>query len=532
MGNLALHNTSKKLEKAVIYVRVSTEEQVENYSLDTQLEICQKEAEKRGIEVVEVFREEGRSAKTVSGRPELIRLLEYCRKNKRLIDAVIVYRLDRISRQTSDYLAIRKKLGECEIVLLSASEPTGNSPTEKFVETMLAGFAQMDNDIRSERTTNGMRARFLTGLKNGPVPLGYLTKNGYATKDPESWDVMVEAWKMMATGMFTLREMAKWLNDKGVKERVRGKRNIVRTSTLSEIFKNKFYLGKIVSKRYVEEVTGQHVPMITEEQFYLVQSAINGRNRNAAVTLAKKNRNNPDFPLRRIVCCSVCGGPFTGASSKGRKERYRYYFCQNRCHIDGKSSIPAETIEDSMVNLLGKVTPKLKTVELFCAFIRTTYHERIKNLQKRREEADEELKKLYEQRQALIEKNLSGVYSDEIFRDQNRMIEEKIAMINISKSDAIITKYNLELITNFVKKRFENLADTFGDSSLEQKKILVCSIFPSGVPWSQKGLSNTKMSPYFSGILGIEDDNVQFGGPYRDRTGDLLTASQTLYQLS
>ena len=95
-------------KRAILYLRVSTEEQVDNFSLETQEEICRKEAEKRGFEIVEIFKEEGRSAKNIIGRPVLINLLEYCRKNKSKIQAVFVYRLDRVSRITADYLAIRK----------------------------------------------------------------------------------------------------------------------------------------------------------------------------------------------------------------------------------------------------------------------------------------------------------------------------------------------------------------------------------------------------------------------------------------
>src|SRR4029078_7919590 len=87
-------------KRAIIYLRVSTEEQVDNFSLETQEDICRKEATKRGYEIIEVFREEGRSAKTISGRPVLISLLEYSRKNKNKFQAVFVYRLDRVSRQT------------------------------------------------------------------------------------------------------------------------------------------------------------------------------------------------------------------------------------------------------------------------------------------------------------------------------------------------------------------------------------------------------------------------------------------------
>src|SRR3989338_9024293 len=187
---MQLEKNHNDIKTAVIYLRVSTEEQVDNFSLDTQADICNKEAQRRGIEIIKVFREEGRSAKTITGRPVLVELLEFCRKNKRTLDAVIVYRIDRISRQLQDYLAIRKRLAEYEIALISASEPTGNSPTERFIESMLAGFAQMDNDVKSERTKNGLRARFLAGLTSVAAPIGYKRENGYVVKDPKAWDKM------------------------------------------------------------------------------------------------------------------------------------------------------------------------------------------------------------------------------------------------------------------------------------------------------------------------------------------------------
>lgn len=82
-------------KKAVLYLRVSTEEQVDNFSLDTQAEICTKEAEKRGYSVIETFREEGHSAKSITGRPVFIQLLEYCRKHKHAVQAVLLCAEDR-----------------------------------------------------------------------------------------------------------------------------------------------------------------------------------------------------------------------------------------------------------------------------------------------------------------------------------------------------------------------------------------------------------------------------------------------------
>ena len=512
---MSLHTSDEK-KGAVVYLRVSTEEQCDNYSLDTQEDICKKEAERRKYEIIKAFREEGRSAKNISGRPALIEMLEYCRKHRREIGAVIIYRLDRISRQTADYLAIRKKLAECEIKLVSSSEPTGNSPTEKFIETMLAGFAQMDNDVRSERTKNGMRARLLAGLSTGYVPLGYINKNGYAVKDADTFDKMKKGWQMMATGTKTLNEMTKILNEAGLRGgSPNSKKFKLRPQTLNRIFRNKFYIGKVVSKKYDIEVQGQHASMINEEMFYRVQAILDGRNTRISTPIARRNRDNPDFPLRRIVKCAKCGSSFTGAKSRGKNKQYSYYFCPNRC---AETNLPTKTLDEATINLLKGISLKEKTVTLLTAYLRRSYFQRISSLKKRREKAGEETKKLHESRQALIQKNLDGIYSDEIFKEQNGIIEDKIKLIQIAGDDKLIAKYNLEEIYQFIQNKLGNLSDTYINSSLQQKKTLLCSIYPQGMHWEGKAYSNTKISQFYTAILDLQNDSISFGSAKGNRT--------------
>lgn len=507
--NQTLLTRNQTVGKAVVYLRVSTEDQVDNYSLDTQEAICKKEAEKRGVEVLQIFREEGRSAKTIKGRPVLVEMLTFCQKCKREIDMIIVYRLDRMSRQTADYLAIRKKLAECDIKLVSATEPTGNSPTEKFVETMLAGFAQMDNDVRSERSKNGMRARFMAGLNNGYVPLGYLNQNGYVAKDPATFEKMEAAWKLMSGGKKTLKEMAMILAKKGIKGGNRhGKENVLYPQMLNRIFRNKFYTGVVVSKKYGLEVRGQHPPMITEEMYYRVQAILDGRNTNISLPLTRRNRDNPDFPLRRIIKCPNCGASITGGWSKGRTKHYSYYFCPKGCK---GSTVATGKLEDATRALIAKVAVKPKAIDYVIAYLRKKYSERISSLQKRREQADSELKKLYEFRQALIEKNLSGVYSDEIFKEQNKMVEGKVKDIQYTKNDELIEKYNLEKIILFVKAKFLNLPETYRNSDLGQKRVLLGSIFSSGLVYTGNSYLNPTISQYYSAISDLSGPSVCFG---------------------
>ncbi len=302
-----------------------------------------------------MFREEGRSAKSISGRPVLINLLEYCRKNKHKVQAVFVYRIDRVSRISSDYLSIRKKLGEYGTNVISITEPTGDSPTEKLVETILAGFAQLDNDIRSERSRNGLKSRCMSGLgATAAVPLGYTMQTGFAVKDPTSWDRMKEAWDLMATGTKSMQEMSDIMNKWGL-HHTRGKKEYpLLRQRVNEIFRNKFYMGILSTKTYVEEVKGQHVPMVTEEQFYRVQAILDGRNPNK-VALARRNFSNPDFPLRRIIRCSRCGMGLTGGWSKGRHAKYKYYRCGKPC---SSTSIKIDELENTLMSLLKLYTPK------------------------------------------------------------------------------------------------------------------------------------------------------------------------------
>ncbi len=174
----AINHNEIVVKHAYAYLRVSSEEQVSNFSLDNQKDYCLREAERQEYEIAQIYREEGVSAKTTN-RPQLLRLLEDCRKNKNTISAVFIYKIDRISRDTYDFLAIKRKLAENGIRILSVTEPTEANPTGEFLETLLAASAKLDNATKGLRTQDGMRKRLESGWANGRAPVGYLnTKIG------------------------------------------------------------------------------------------------------------------------------------------------------------------------------------------------------------------------------------------------------------------------------------------------------------------------------------------------------------------
>ncbi len=142
--------------QAVIYCRVSTKEQVTNLSLPTQLKACREYCRRNDYQEAQVFIEEGESAKTAD-RPELQRLLSYCRVNKRRINVLVVYGVSRFSRDRHDHVVLRALLKSLGITIRSVTEPIDDTPTGALMEGIISTIAQFDNDVKAERTKAGMR---------------------------------------------------------------------------------------------------------------------------------------------------------------------------------------------------------------------------------------------------------------------------------------------------------------------------------------------------------------------------------------
>lgn len=148
--------------RAILYVRVSTKEQTKNLSLTTQLEGCREYCAREGFDVAAEFIEEGESAKTAA-RPQLQRLLAYCRQHRGQVQFLIVYNVSRFARERYDHVVLRVLLQQLGVTLRSVTEPIDDSSTGKLMEGVLASFAQFDNDVRADRTKAGMAAALRSG---------------------------------------------------------------------------------------------------------------------------------------------------------------------------------------------------------------------------------------------------------------------------------------------------------------------------------------------------------------------------------
>jgi site-specific DNA recombinase len=159
-------------KKGIIYARVSSSEQVDNTSLDSQEKYCMEYAQRESIEIVKVFREKGESAKTAN-RIEFINAIKFSTDKKNKIGYFIVYKLDRFARNQNDHVVTQEALKRCGVALRSATEHIDESPMGKVLEGMLSVFAEFDNNMRAERCKGGMMERVKQGVWVWEAPLGY-----------------------------------------------------------------------------------------------------------------------------------------------------------------------------------------------------------------------------------------------------------------------------------------------------------------------------------------------------------------------
>ena len=181
-------------KKAIVYIRVSSDDQVEGTSLADQERQCIAALKAQGFEFAGTFRDEGATAKTAD-RAALIEAIDFARAKRNGVCVFMVWKVDRFARNTEDHFAIRRLLRSAGVELRSATEPIGDDPNAKLFETIVAGFAEFDNSIRRLRCCNGMRARIRSGIWPFKAPVGYqnrrLGRQDLKKTDPDPIDPVV-----------------------------------------------------------------------------------------------------------------------------------------------------------------------------------------------------------------------------------------------------------------------------------------------------------------------------------------------------
>jgi len=327
-----------EIMRAALYARVSSEEQVEGYSIDAQRRAFEKLVEDRHWKKYHEYIDEGKSARTdnIDKRPAFKEMMEDALAGK--FDVLVVHKLDRFSRNLRITLEYCDRLSKAGVDFLSINEQMDfTTPSGKVHLAMVGAFAQYYSDNLSQETKKGWHERRSQGMYCGALPFGAMKEeDGIPVPDIQerktyvdegletnrkNYDGLKMAFELAAQGKSD-REIAIALNSAGYRTTGTHGPKPFSKDTVRDMLKNKFYLGYIPDGQG-GWIKAKHEPFISEETWSQAQES-RERNRRAP-------RNHPAkstiSSIAGITYCWYCKGRIHVGNSQNGKRRM---FCYNR----------------------------------------------------------------------------------------------------------------------------------------------------------------------------------------------------------
>ena len=303
--------------KAVIYARYSSDSQREE-SIEGQIRECSEYAERNKITILTSYIDRALSARTAD-RPEFQRMIRDSEKG--LFDTVLVWKLDRFSRDRYDsahYKHILKKNG---VKVISAKENISDGPEGIILESMLEGYAEYYSAELSQKIQRGQKENAMKCKNNGGhTPLGYCVdrEHGVLAIDPVTAPIVQEIYTRYDGGE-RIREIRDSLNARGIRTQM-GKP--FSTGAVSLILKNRKYIGEY---RYGDVVVPDGMPVIIRKDIFERVSQRMEANKKAPA----KAKADEEYLLTTKLFCGTCGRMMAGESGKSGTKgiKYRYYKC-------------------------------------------------------------------------------------------------------------------------------------------------------------------------------------------------------------
>jgi site-specific DNA recombinase len=459
-----------KTRKAILYVRVSTDEQAEKgYSLSHQEERLRSYCLHNNIEVVAFFRED-HSAKSFE-RPQFKKLLEFIKGNKKLADMLLFLKWDRFSRNAADAYAMINQLMRLGVEPQAMEQPLNMEiPEHKFMLAIYLAAPEVENDRRSLNILAGMRKAMKEGRWMGTAPKGYKRSRDESNRPcivPAQEESLIKwAYEQMATGNYHIDEVRKMVNKKGL---------IIQRAAFWWMMRSPVYIGKVIVPSYKDEpmmiVPGQHEPIISERLFYEVQDVLEGKKRKDLPAHFSKRE---DLPLRGYFKCTACGRNLTGSASKGNGGKYFYYHCKNGC----KERFRATEGNDSFYEYLDEISGNEKAIRSWEKILKDYYLKDNKEKGIEKEKVSKELELLKKRLSNAQMMTLDGALDPSEYRNIKAKLEPEIERLIRKQMELDSKEDNVEEILEYGFHFLRNLPELFAVATLEEKSMILGSTFP------------------------------------------------------
>lgn len=465
-----IHRTKKK---AIIYTRVSTDEQNNGYSPADQKDKLYRYCENNNIEVVGFFHDDA-SGKTFN-RPKWNEIKAYLKKVKKEVDYIYFLKWDRFSRNAPEAYAEISKLGKLGVEARAIEQPLDfEIPEQKLMLALYLTAPEVDNDRRALNVLNGIRRAKKEGRWLGGCPKGYKNSRNEFNKPiiiPEGGEeeqMVKEVFREFSTGLYNIEELRKKFIKKGLK---------CSRSSFWQLLRNRGYIGQVFVSAYKTEpemwVKGIHEPLINEDIFFKVQDYLEDRKR---IGPAKVETLRDEFPLRGFLICARCGKILTASYSRGGQgTRYPYYHCANGCKERNKADIVNEVFATFLSEI--KISQGVKAV--FKRILREQLDGKFSGHEKENIRIQKDIEK---NQQRLINARtlmLDGEISADEYKEIRSGIDQKSSRLSIEQARFNSQHHGVERKLNECIELLENLPKYYRSKDTATKQLIIRSIFPS-----------------------------------------------------
>jgi site-specific DNA recombinase len=495
-------------KKIALYVRVSTEEQVEEgYSIDAQFDNLRTYCNNKGYIVVKEYKDEGLSAKNIKGRKGILSLMEDAKKN--IFSVVLVWKTSRLSRDQSDLLNIVKLLNQNNVDFISMTEQFDTTtPSGRAMFQMLGTFAEFERNQLAENVKLGMRQKARQGEWCGGTILGYDLEDRLLIPNENETLIVQRIFELYCNGK-GLKSIANQLNHEGYKTK---KGNSFSLNAVRIILHNPTYTGKIrwnkqnnwsdMRRKGKQEpiiADGKHKPIISMETWEKAQTFISSR------TFIPSRLYTGKFPLAGFLRCPRCDAGMVGTNHtrhiKSGTVHYRNYVCGN-FHYKGSSVCNSNTVKADIIEskVVERLTQSVQQPEIIREVIRKVNLDNKKKIAPLKNEfriLEKEIHKL----EANLEKTFQLYYEDiingsilksrkelieqEQKRLHNRMDEIKLTISGDTDSE-IPEKEILKIITDF--------ANVFVQADVDKQKHFLRTLVKDITLTPERDLKNLNLN--------------------------------------
>ena len=396
-----------------MYTRVSTNMQVDGFSLEAQRTAIQKHADSKDMVIVGEYSDQGKSGKNIKGRPEFQRMLKDIECKKDDVSYVIVFKLSRFGRNAADTLTSLQFIQDYGVELISTDDNIDSSKgSGKLMVSVLSAVAEIERENILVQTMEGRKQKAREGKWNGGfAPYGYKINKETSVleiAEDEAEAIRIIFDKFVHTDM-GYNGVVTYLNNNGIKKKARqnGHLTSFTTSTVKSILDNPVYAGKIaygrrkntkiegtrneyhiVPQKEFPVYDGKHEAIIDVQLWHDAQA----KRRATAKRLEKKHGIDHEHVLSGIIKCPVCGAGMYGNRKTAKKKdgtyypTYYSYACKHRAYKNGhKCDYHKQWNESKIDEAVAEIIRKLVQNPRFSEVMKTKINTKVDTAEAERE---------------------------------------------------------------------------------------------------------------------------------------------------